>query len=161
MAARLKTFSFVTLWRFEADADEVWEILVDPGSWPEWWNGLESSDVDHRNVAAVGSTSDLVWRAPLGYRLRLQLTLTEVEAERGHLAFTSDGDLVGQGSCDVLSTEYGSSVQIRWRVAPTKTWMRSLSYVLTPVYRVNHATLMRAGQKGLYKRLHSSKMDIN
>jgi hypothetical protein len=149
-----KTFEFVSIWHFDASVQAVWGILVDPATWPQWWNGLEASNVDHHPLGSIGSSSELLWRSPLGYKLKLQLTLTQALEPR-HTVFTSDGDLVGSGRCD-LSGDDSTTVTIIWRVSPTKPWMKALGTLLAPIFKVNHASLMRAGERGLRRRLENT-----
>jgi hypothetical protein len=149
-----KTFEFTSLWSFDAPVQDVWDILVDPATWPQWWSGLEASSVDHHPSGSIGSRSELLWRSSLGYKLKLQLTLTEALEPR-HTSFTSDGDLVGSGRCDLSGNET-TIVTINWHVAPTKPWMKALGTILTPIFKLNHASLMRAGESGLRHRLEKS-----
>ncbi|MEO7617572.1 MAG: SRPBCC family protein [Candidatus Saccharibacteria bacterium] len=155
MAASVgKTFEFVSIWHFDAAVQDVWDTLVDPATWPEWWDGLEASSVDRHPLGSVGSTSELLWRSPLGYKLKLILTLTEAIEPR-HTSFTSDGDLVGSGRCDLSGNET-TTVSIIWQVAPTKPWMKALGTLLTPVFKANHTSLMKAGERGLRQHLEKS-----
>ena len=34
-------YEFVTIWRFEAPQENVWDLIFHSENWPEWWPGVE------------------------------------------------------------------------------------------------------------------------
>src|SRR5207253_9770738 len=42
-------YRFLTTWIFDAPIERVWERLHDPARWPEWWRGLERTDIRDEN----------------------------------------------------------------------------------------------------------------
>lgn len=87
-------------------------------------------------------------RSPVGYRLRITVTIAEVEPGR-LIAAVSDGDLAGSGSVRLAADEDGDEtiVRIRWSVATTRPWMNRTAPVLAPVFRLAHALVMRRGER--------------
>lgn len=90
-------YSFVSRWHIPASADACWSEIermlgTDPG--PSWWRGVRVAEPPAS--IASGEHVALAVRSPLGYRLRVRLTLTEVHAGRS-LGADSAGDLRGIG----------------------------------------------------------------
>jgi uncharacterized protein YndB with AHSA1/START domain len=34
-------YAFVTIWRFKAPQEKVWDLIFHSENWPEWWPGVE------------------------------------------------------------------------------------------------------------------------
>ena len=37
-------YEFVTIWRFPALQDKVWDLIFHSEGWPNWWRGVERED---------------------------------------------------------------------------------------------------------------------
>lgn len=147
-----KVYHFVTVWHFTEPVAKVWPALIDPLKWPEWWSGLVASQPGIGVSNAPNAQTQLHWRAPLGYALSFELTVTESQESR-YLEFTAAGDLQGSGSCTLVEAAGDTKVTIIWEVATTKAWMNHLSFLLGPIFRLNHSWLMAAGRQGLGRYL--------
>ncbi len=48
---------FVTIWRFKAFQEKVWDLIFHSENWPSWWPGVEKveklKDADVNHVGAV------------------------------------------------------------------------------------------------------------
>src|SRR3982750_3510576 len=42
---RVANSRFLTTWIFDAPIEAVWERLDDPVRWPEWWRGVEKTEI--------------------------------------------------------------------------------------------------------------------
>jgi uncharacterized protein YndB with AHSA1/START domain len=53
----MASYEFVTIWRFKAPQEKVWDLIFNSGNWPEWWRGVERveklKDGDSNHVGAI------------------------------------------------------------------------------------------------------------
>lgn len=153
MAAR---YSFVSRWQVPAPRERVWTELVrmlEVGGSPTWWRAVTVTE----RPAAVepGARVGLRVRSPLGYALRVRLTVTAVETG-GLLAADGSGDLAGHGRIEVEGAgEAASVVTTHWEVATTRAWMNRTAWLLRPAFERAHAHVMRAGETGLRAALEA------
>lgn len=146
------SYRFETRWLLDADPSRCWaqmEALLTPGS-SSWWSSVTVPRPPAR--LAVGEEMTLQVRSPLGYRLRVELTLTEVE-EPTRLAATSAGDLAGIGRIIVTPHGGGSDVRVLWEVAVRKRWMRAVAPIMRPAFAWAHERVMDDGERSLRARL--------
>ncbi|GAA3660618.1 hypothetical protein [Microbacterium marinilacus] len=148
-------YSFRTVWRVDALPDRVWRALTAAvtGRSASWWRAMRVVSPARRIDRGEQMRAEV--HAPLGYRLRLVLTLTRVRP--GHaISAESSGDLEGRGSVEVRREGAGSEVRFAWDVEVRRRWMRLLDPVLRPVFAVAHRMVMRAGERGLREALHGA-----
>src|SRR5579883_911812 len=92
----MAAYSFITVWRFDAPREQVWEILNATEHYGEWWPNI----VEYRSLTpgltGVGAKAERVVRGRLPYSLRYVTTTTKHEPPR-EVAYDSEGDLVGNG----------------------------------------------------------------
>lgn len=121
--------------------------MLRPGAGPTWWPGLRI--VEPPEALVAGERLALLVRSPLGYRLRVRLTLTEVEPGRS-IAAASTGDLRGAGRVVVAEAgEEASVVVFHWDVSTERAWMNATAFALRPVFERAHTAVMRAGERGM------------
>jgi hypothetical protein len=157
-------YSFVSRWSVPADADRVWRETVrmlttpsgdgapDPtGPGTTWWPGVRVEDAPAS--LEPGATLFLTVRSPLGYRLRVRLTVDDVGPGRT-LAASSAGDLRGRGRVSVEPDGDAASVVVfHWDVVTERRWMNTWAWALRPAFEGAHAHVMRAGERGLRTEL--------
>lgn len=148
-------FDLVSHWRFAAPRERVWQALTQPEEWPRWWpfvrsvRTLRAGDGD-----GLGSVRRIEWATRLPYRLVIEVESTEVlRLER--LRARSRGQLQGEGLWLLNDADGFTDVTYVWRVSLQRPWMRWLAPCLAPVFRWNHAAVMRAGEAGLAGHLGS------
>jgi hypothetical protein len=92
----------------------------------------------------------------LGYRLQLELEVTEVKREE-RLRARAVGTLAGEGIwlMKQAAAELGGHTDVTfvWRVTLPPGVLRWLAPVLGAVFRWNHRRVMRAGRIGLMRYL--------
>ncbi|WP_137891906.1 SRPBCC family protein [Ramlibacter sp. 2FC] len=149
------SYRLTTLWQFEAPLAPVWEAIVLAEAWPTWWPGIESV-VTLAPGDAHGLGARRLWRckSALPYRLSFTTCVTRIEPLR-RIEGQVEGELEGRGCCR-LWTE-GGLTQVRhdWQVRTTPLWMNLLAPLTRPLFRWNHDALMRAGGRGLARRLRA------
>lgn len=160
-------YSFVSRWNVPATADRTWRELervvtsptastaapaTTPGdARPTWWRGVRIGEAPA--ALEPGAIVRLAVRSPIGYRLRISLTITEVGPGPA-LAATSAGDLRGRGRLRVEPDGDAASVVVfHWDVATDRRWMNAAARALRPAFERAHAHVMRAGERGLREEL--------
>jgi uncharacterized protein YndB with AHSA1/START domain len=146
-------FDLVSHWRIAAPLESVWAALSRPEDWPQWWpfvravHTLRPGDAD-----GLGSVRRIDWATRLPYDLVIEVEAVEV-LRHERLRARSRGQLRGEGLW-LLHHEGGvTDVTYVWRVQLERPWMRWLAPGLAPLFRWNHAAVMRAGGIGLARHL--------
>ncbi|MFT4230910.1 MAG: hypothetical protein QM602_11540 [Microbacterium sp.] len=146
-------YRLVSVWRVPVAPDACWaqmkRTLQERGEIP-WWPGVSVPEPVAR--LAAGERFALAVHSPLGHRLRVRLTLTEVAKRRGRVAAAAEGDLLGTGTMVLEKDAEGAVITFRWHVSPTRRWMRATAPLLKPAFTRAHAAVMREGERGL--RVH-------
>ncbi|MER7579265.1 SRPBCC family protein [Kitasatospora sp. NPDC097691] len=150
-------------WRLAAPAPAVFAALEDVRSYPLWWPEV-------REVRPAGEDSgEVVVRALLPYRLVIGLETRRRDPAAGVLEAVMRGDLVGWSRFTVRAVGAGpdgagggdsaggggSRVLFEEDSRPGKALLRRLALPLHPVFRANHAVMMRRGRRGLAAYLAS------
>lgn len=147
-----RTYAFVSRWTVPASCAECWALLergLRPGPLP-WWPAVRVEAAPR--PPAEGGVVDLTVHSPVGYRLRVGLTLTEVTPPHV-IAATSAGDLVGRGVLALSDGSAGALLTWTWEVEVRRPWMRRASPALRPVFEAAHRTVMRRGERGFARLL--------
>ncbi len=144
-------YNFTSHWHIPASKKIVSDVIIRAEEWQKWWDGLEKVTIDSHKHNGVGSVYTCTWRSASGYKLTATITVTEYLAGE-RICFNADGDL--QGSGRFIMKESGTDatdITIYWNVSSTKKWMNRLSFILRPLFIVNHHALMAKGERGLAK----------
>jgi polyketide cyclase/dehydrase/lipid transport protein len=139
----LNQYRFRSLWSVRAAAGQVFDALVDLSRYPEWWP-------DIRSVTRIDDdTAEVVCRSTLPYALTFRMHRAVEDPRERRMRVNITGDLVGYVQGVVAEHgKLGVLLDISQRVVVTKPLLRALSPVARPVFRVNHALMMRRGQRG-------------
>jgi hypothetical protein len=86
------------------------------------------------------------------YRLEFDMRITRVDRPC-RMDGAATGELAGIGSWRLYEDGEATAVLFEWRVHTTRWWMNVLAPVAQPLFRWNHDRLMRAGGRGLARRL--------
>jgi hypothetical protein len=140
----LNEYRFRTVWAVETAAAPLFGALVDLANYPRWWP-------DIRAVSRVDDdTAEFTCRAMLPYALVFRLHRDEQDEPGGRLRVTMTGDLEGYVQGVVESDRPSRSrLEISQQVVVRKTLLRRLAPVARPLFRANHAAMMRRGHRGL------------
>jgi len=142
-------YEFVTRWRVQGTVAEVKEILGDAASLPRWWPSvyLDVSVLVPGDPAGVGKTVELLTQGWLPYQLRWRFVTTEARADGFTLEAT--GDFEGRGVWTFVQAGSDVDVTYDWRIRARKALLRSLSWLLKPVFAANHRWAMARGEESL------------
>ncbi|MGH3492898.1 MAG: SRPBCC family protein [Sciscionella sp.] len=140
-------YRFCSEWLLPARPTAVYRTVVDLASYPDWWP-------DVRAVSKVDEdTAELRCRAVLPYSLQLRMHRREQDEHSGRLRVELSGDLIGLLAGDISAVPQGTRLVIIQEVIVAKRILRLLDPVARPVFRANHAMMMRHGHEGLRRRL--------
>ncbi|GAA4553064.1 SRPBCC family protein [Amycolatopsis samaneae] len=147
MSAR---YRFRSTWFFpDVPPERVFGAVVDLESYPLWW-------ADVRTVRQVDAdTAELVCRSRLPFRLVVRMHRDEQDELTGRVRVLLSGDLEGVLAGAIGSARAGARLEITQDVLARKPLLRKLNAVARPVFRVNHAMMMRRGHRGLLGYLAS------
>lgn len=148
-----RSYSFQTNWNIDAPTEKVWQTLTaTPFSWDAWWPELNDLSVQTKTTKLVGTAFSCTWKAPIGYKLRTDVRITEAE-DREFVTLETDGDLDGTVSCYIKDISGTTHVDIDWQVETTRDWMNALHPLLKPFFIWSHHAVMRSGERGLQKHI--------
>ncbi|HET9035924.1 MAG TPA: SRPBCC family protein [Myxococcaceae bacterium] len=142
-------YAFVTRWRVVGTVAEVKEILGDAASLPRWWPAvyLDVRVLVPGDAAGVGKTVELLTQGWLPYRLRWRFVTTDARPDGFTLEAT--GDFEGRGVWTFVQAGDAVDVTYDWRIRARKPILRSLSWLLKPVFAANHRWAMARGERSL------------
>lgn len=141
-------FHFENQWRVNAAVADVWFVLSDIESWPQWWPGLPVAvPVDER--IAPGSRADIQVISPIGLTLSFGIELQDTEPPN-FVRFSAAGDLRGSGEWSLQQTGPITTISSVWCVTTRRMPIR----LMRPVATRMHSIVMSAGHRGLVRRLN-------
>jgi uncharacterized membrane protein len=142
---------FMTDWTIAAPIERVWQEIYNYENWPKWWKYVTSVTKLGEGEGAA-RISRFTWTTPLSYRITFDTKLITVNPPN-ILDLVATGDVEGEGSWRLESTEAGTRVRYFWSVKITKRWMIILSIFLRPLMNWSHDVMMQEGGEALAKRL--------
>ncbi|MEU1509469.1 SRPBCC family protein [Kitasatospora sp. NPDC005748] len=143
----LNHYRFRHVWRLAAPPAAVYAALEDVPGYPLWWPEI-------RAVRRFGpDDGEAVVRALLPYRLVIGLTVVRRDPVAGGLEVAMRGDLVGWSRWTVGADGTGARALFEEDARPGRPLLRRLAVPLHPVFRANHAVMMRRGHRGLAAHL--------
>jgi hypothetical protein len=137
-------YRFRSSWLLPGTAPErVFGAVTDLAGYPRWWS-------DVRAVRRVDDdTAELVCRSRLPFRLVVRMHREHQDEHAGLLRVRLTGDLEGTLAGAVRPTGTGTLLEIIQDVHARKPLLRRLDTVARPIFRANHALMMRRGHRGL------------
>ncbi|MFD9305521.1 SRPBCC family protein [Streptomyces sp. NPDC060048] len=141
-------YRFRSVWDLDAPPARVFAALGRPEAYPLWWPQIRAAavDGDERGGAAL-------IRSALPLTLRVSADELLRDPVRGVLEVALRGDLEGWARWTVRPRAGGSRALYEQEVEVRRPLMRRLSLPGRPVFRLNHALMMRAGRRGLAAHL--------
>ncbi|MCK8436761.1 polyketide cyclase [Streptomyces sp. D2-8] len=142
-------YRFRSRWTLPAPPATVYGVLDRPEEYPRWWRQV-------REVTRLDDTTGVIRvRSVLPY----DMTFTAREARRdpaaGVLETALSGDMEGWARWTVTPLGTGSLARYDQVVSVHKPLLRRLAVPGRPVFRANHALMMRSGRRGLLRHLQA------
>ena len=142
-------YRFRSTWHLNAGPDAVYQVLERPDFYPEWWPQV-------REVRQTGETTGVLrFRSVLPYDLVVNARSTRHDPRERVLEIAMTGDLEGWVRWTVGAGDAGRGTRLLFEqeVVVRKSLMRLLALPCRPLFRANHALMMRAGRIGLLARI--------
>ena len=143
-------YSFLSHWRVEATPEEVFRVMEDWSTMPQWWPAcVVRADVMHPGDAdGVGGVFDMHTRGWLPYVIRSQMVT--VEKQFPHCFRTrAGGELRGEGTWTFRSDGLFVDIVAEMKLVAEKPVIKYLSFALWPLFAGNHYWSMRLGERSL------------
>jgi uncharacterized protein YndB with AHSA1/START domain len=156
-----KYYEFVTIWRFDAPVERVWDLIKNSERWNEWWKGvIRVVELKPGDADGLGSIRRSTWKSALPYTLEFDLEVTRVEPLKT-LEARAFGELEDIGLWTFTAeNENITCVRYDWKVRTTKRWMNYLAPIAKPFFRWNHDIIMSWGGRGLAQKLNCKQLSL-
>jgi hypothetical protein len=144
------TYHFVSRWQVEGTCGEVADVIGDPLALPRWWPSvyLRAEQLEPPDARGVGRRVALQTKGWLPYTLHWQSVVVESRYPYG-FTLTAEGDLAGAGVWTFEQEGHLVNITYDWRIRAEKPLVRSLSFLLKPLFEWNHRWAMTQGEKSL------------
>ncbi|QKV91649.1 SRPBCC family protein [Streptomyces sp. NA02950] len=140
-------YRFRSRWELDAPPAAVYAALADGDTYPRWWPQIrEVRRIDERTGAAR-------FRSLVPYDLEVTVGEARQDPAAGVLEISLSGDLEGWVRWTVTARDTGTRALFEQEVVVRKPLLRRLALPGRPVFRLNHALMMRAGRRGLRAHL--------
>ncbi|MFC4610890.1 SRPBCC family protein [Streptomyces maoxianensis] len=136
-------YRFRNVWDLTAGPAAVYEVLERAEEYPRWWPQV-------REVTALDEiTGTARFRSFLPYELLVTARAQRRDPAAGVLEVGMKGDLEGWARWTLTEHGGGTRALYEQEVEVRKPLMRRLALPCRPVFRANHAAMMRGGRRGL------------
>jgi uncharacterized protein YndB with AHSA1/START domain len=136
-------YRFRSLWTLRAPVGDVYTALERAEDYPLWWPQV-------RRVDRVDDTTGIIRiRSFVPYDLVFTAKEVRRDPVAGVLEIGMTGDLDGWARWTLTAEGAGTRARYDQEVEVRKPLMRRLAVPGRPVFRANHALMMRAGRRGL------------
>ena len=146
-------YHFITHWRVESTAEEVFDVLDDPKDLVRWWPSVY---LDVKEVEP--GVFELHTKGWLPYTLRWRSQRLEAHYPRG-FSLKAWGDFDGAGVWTFEQDGPFVNITYDWRIKAEKPLLRYLSFLFKPVFSANHRWAMSQGEASLKRELQRRRCD--
>ncbi|WP_369239381.1 SRPBCC family protein [Streptomyces sp. R21] len=147
-------YRFRSLWVLPAPPADVYAALEQADDYPRWWPQV-------REVRRIDDRSgDVRIRSLLPYDITFTAREVRRDPAAGVLEIAMTGDLDGWARWTVTADGPVTHARYDQEVEVTKPLMRRLAVPGRPVFRANHALMMRAGRRGLRAYLRETRQAV-
>jgi uncharacterized protein YndB with AHSA1/START domain len=148
-------YRFVTTMEIAVPREQVWAEVSHPERWKTWWPGLNDvKQLEPGDDEGRGMLLEFVFKGFLPYTLSFHGRITRIESPH-RMDIDAVGELEGNAVYELEDLGETTRMRLTWTVKTTKTWMNVLAPAARPFFAWNHDILMRAGARGLARKLGS------
>lgn len=141
-------FQFRSQWRLPAAPQQVYDVLADVETYPQWWPQVRKA----RRIDDV--SGELTCRSLLPYDLVFRMHQELRDGDGLVLRAQMDGDLNGSTQWTITSDGNGAAYAVFDEdVSVGSGLLSAAGRLFRPALKFNHDLMMRAGEKGLRKHL--------
>ncbi|MFB7449339.1 SRPBCC family protein [Streptomyces sp. NPDC056194] len=142
-------YRFRCVWRLAAPPDAVYAVLERAEEYPRWWPQV-------REVVPLDETTGSArFRSFLPYDLVVTARAVCHDRAARVLEIGLGGDLEGWARWTLTGEGAGTRVLYEQEVEVRARLLRALAVPGRPVFRANHALMMRGGRRGLAAHLRA------
>jgi hypothetical protein len=142
-------YRFRARWSLPAPPGVVYPVLERAEDYPRWWPQV-------RAVDRIDDTSGVIRiRASLPYVLTFTAREVRRDPVAGVLEIAMTGDLEGWARWTLTVDGSGTLARYDQEVDLNRPSLRRFAVLGRPVFRLNHALMMRAGRRGLLTYLEA------
>jgi uncharacterized protein YndB with AHSA1/START domain len=134
--------------RFDADAQTVWDAIGDVESYREWWPWLVDFEAKGLHL---GDVWQCAVKPPLPYTLRFDIELIDL-VEPSLITAEVTGDISGGARLEIRPGDHGSDLRLISSLQPTGLAFRVLATAARPVARYGHDWILDNGAAQFAKR---------
>ncbi|MET9451066.1 SRPBCC family protein [Streptomyces cinerochromogenes] len=142
-------YRFRSLWAVPAPPAAVYAALERAEDYPRWWPQVRAA------TRLPGGTGTITIRSVLPYSLTCTVREIRRDPAAGVLEAALSGDLDGWVRWTVTPGGPGTLARYDQEVHVRKPLLRRLALPARPLFRLNHRLMMRAGRRGLLRRLRA------
>jgi uncharacterized protein YndB with AHSA1/START domain len=143
----MSSYVFRSEWRLPAAPAEVYAVLSDVETYPQWWPQV-------RKTRRIDDQSgELTCRSLLPYDVVFRMFQELEDPESLVLRARMEGDLSGTSQWTITADGDGSVAVFDENVEVGKGMLRAAGRLFRPALKFNHDLMMRAGEKGLRAHL--------
>lgn len=136
-------YRFRSVWDLAAPPPTVYVVLQQAEDYPRWWPQV-------REVIPVDERSGVIRiRSVLPYDMTFTGREVRSDPAGGVLEIAMSGDIDGWARWTLTADGPGTHAQYEQEVVVSKPLLRRFAVPGRPVFRANHALMMRAGRRGL------------
>ncbi|KOG30917.1 MULTISPECIES: SRPBCC family protein [Streptomyces] len=140
-------YRFRSVWRLPAPPDAVYAVLARAEDYPRWWPQV-------REVVSLDDTTGTArFRSLLPYDLVVTARALRRDPAARVLEVGLGGDLEGWARWTLTAEGAGTRALYEQEVEVRARLLRALAVPGRPVFRANHALMMRGGRRGLAAEL--------
>lgn len=151
----MASYKFLTIWKFDAPIERVYQAIYDADTWTTWWDNIENvQELTPGGDSGIGRVERFTFRTALPYKLRFDLQVTRNERP-WLLEGQATGELEGLGRWTLVREDNGTTVNYLWAVRTTRWWMNLLAPIARPLFARNHEAVMANGGKSLARYLNA------
>ncbi|MFB6633263.1 SRPBCC family protein [Streptomyces sp. NPDC056362] len=142
-------YRFRCVWRLAAPPDAVYAVLERAEDYPRWWPQV-------REVVPLDDTTGTArFRSLLPYDLVVTVHARLRDPAARVLEVGLGGDLEGWARWTLTPEGTGTHALYEQEVEVRARLLRALAVPGRPLFRANHALMMRGGRRGLAARLRA------
>ncbi len=143
-------YHFITNWRVKGTLEEVNDILDDAADLTRWWPAvyLDVEVLEPGDENYIGRIVSLYTKGWLPYTLRWQFEVTESNYPYGS-TIEARGDFNGRGIWTFQPDGDWVNVTYDWKITADKGLLKTFSFLLKPIFGLNHEWAMAKGYESL------------
>jgi hypothetical protein len=148
-------YRFVTVSEIAVPVERAWIEISRPDGWATWWPGLTAvKEIEPGDEHGLGALEEFTFKSRLPYTLSFQGRITRIDPYK-RMDVEAEGELEGVAVYELEDLGASTRMTLTWTVKTTKLWMNILAPVARPFFAWNHDVLMKAGARGLARKLGS------